>query len=218
MKKIAMSFMTIAAVLVLIAGATRSAFSDNATSYNNTFSSGTLDLKLSDADEGWSDAVSGTWNSPASWAPGDEVDATLHLYNSGTVSAEAVYANWNNLRDPDGLSNVIEVTWLSDSTDPTTNNIQPFIDRYDGVQGNHDGVLSLAELVAGVGSARTPAPNQARFYADFDESYTHPVLPAGGTFDIKMKYKFMESAGNEYQGKTCQFDLTLQAAQHHYTP
>lgn len=219
MKKIAMSLLTITAIVSLVAGATNAYFSDNATSYNNTFTAGTLNLQLSDANEGWSEAVSGTWNSPSNWAPGQEVDSTIHLRNAGSVPAEAVYAWWNNLRDPQGMSNVIEVTWLSDSTGINTNSIAPFVTAYDS---NHDTKLSLAELVYGLShynSTNTPDPFQARFYADSNESYNTPVLAAnGGTFDIKLKYKFMETAGNEYQGATCQFDLTFQAAQHHYVP
>jgi hypothetical protein len=124
------------------------------------------------------------------------------------------------LVDPDGLSNVINVTWLSDSTWIGENSIGPFITAYDA---NHDGSLTLAELVNGLShynSAATPDPNQARFYADSDESYTHPVLTAnaGNVFEIKMKYKFMETAGNEYQGKSATFDLTLSAWQHHNVP
>jgi spore coat-associated protein N len=219
MKKILMSLVVIALAVGAVAGGTFAYFSDTAVSTNNQFTSGTLNLKLADNDEGWSDGVTATWSSPSNWAPGEEVDVTIHLLNSGSIPVEAIYAWFNNLNDPNGLSNVIEVTWLSDSTWLAENSIGPFRDRYDGLQGNNDGKLSLAELVNGVGSANTPAPNQARFYGDLEETYVTPVLAAnGGTFDIKMKYKFMETAGNEYQGTWATFDLTLQAAQHHYTP
>lgn len=217
--RILLSAASIAAAGALVVGATFAYFTDNATSSNNTFTSGNLDLQLSDENEGWSQNVSDTWSSPANWAPGDEVKKSIYLKNTGTIPAEAVYANWNNLVDPNGMSNFIEVTWLSDSTDIGTNNIGPFRARYDGLQGNNDGKLSLAELVHGVGSENTPVPNQARFYADALETYVTPVLPAnGGTFEIKLGYKFMENAGNDLQGRTASFDLTLQAAQHHYTP
>lgn len=222
MNKILLSLLTIALVSVVAVGATRAYFSDTETSTGNTFTAGTLDLKLSDANEDWSNGVTSTWVSPSNWAPGQEVKTSIFLKNTGTIPAEAVYANWKNLVDPNGMANYIEVTWLSDSTGIATNNIGPFRTRYDAIAngGNNDGKLSLTELVHGVGSVNTPAPNQARFYADADESYVTPVLPANGsgTFEIKLGYKFMESAGNDLQGKSASFDLALQAAQHHYTP
>ena len=215
MKKMMIALMAVLITVALAGIGTYAYFNDTATSSDNIFTAGTLNLKLADNDEGWADGVTATWASPANWAPGQEVDATIHLMNAGSIPAEAVYAYWNNLNDSAGLANVIEVTWLSDSTDIGTNNIDVFTTFYDA-QGNNDGELSLAELVNGVGSASTPPPNQARFYGDLGESYTTPVIAAGGTFDIKMIYKFMESAGNEYQGKWATFDLTLTAVQKHY--
>jgi spore coat-associated protein N len=222
-KKIKMmctSIFVIGLLALALGYGTNAYFSSTKTSTGNVFTSGTLILKLSDDDQGWGDGVTATWSSPSNWAPGQEVSSTIHLTNTGSIPAEAVYAYWNNLVDPAGLSNVIQVTWLSDSTDINMNSIGPFVTAYDA---NDDGKLSLAELVNGLShynSLNTPDPNQARFYADSDESYNTPVLQANGAniFDIMLKYKFMETAGNEYQGKTASFDLTFSAWQVHYTP
>lgn len=216
MKKILLSVGIIAIVAVGAIGATRAYFSDTQKSVGNTFSAGTLTLNLRDANEGWSNDVSSTWSSPANWAPGQEVKASIFLRNAGSIPAGAVYANWNNIGGDANMANYIEVTWLSDSTGITTNSIAPFLAAYDGMQGNNDGHLSLAELVHGIGSVKTPSGFQARFYADADETYVTPVLPANGEFEISMGYKFMESAPDTLQGATASFDLTLQAAQHHY--
>lgn len=219
LKKILASLAMIAIVSSTTVGATKAYFSDDGTSYNNTFSTGILDLQLADGDEGWSNNVNGTWSSPANWKPGDEVKTSIYLRNVGTVPAEAVYAYWHNLQGNTGVANFIEVTWLSDSTGIGTNSIGPFVTAYDA---NGDTKLSLAELVNGLShynGPSTPDPFQARFYADFEETYIHPVLPYnGGVFEILLGYKFMESAGNDLQGQSVSFDLTLQAAQHHYTP
>lgn len=214
MNKILISLLTIALVSVVAVGATRAYFTDTATSTGNTFTSGTLDLKLSDANEGWSDGVTSTWSSPANWAPGQEVKTSIYLRNTGTIPAMAVYANWNNLQGNTEMAKFIEVTWLSDSTGINTNSITPFVTVYDT---NGDTKLSLYELVNGLAhynSAATPDPFQARFFADADEGYHNPVLLAGGEFEIKLGYKFMESAPNTLQGTWASFDLTLQAAQH----
>jgi predicted ribosomally synthesized peptide with SipW-like signal peptide len=195
-------------------------FTSTKTSAGNVFTTGTLNLQLADNDEGWGNGVTATWASPSGWAPGDNVTSSIYLRNTGSVAAEAVYAYWNNLVDNDGLSNVIEVTWLSDSTWIDHNSIGAFVTVFDA---NNDTKLSLAELVYGRSywnSTKTPYPNQARFYADFEENYTTPVLQAnaGNVFEIKMTYQFMETAGDEYQGKWATFDLTFAAWQHHYTP
>lgn len=215
--RILTSALTIVTAGSLMVGAAFAYFSSNATSSHNNFTAGTLNINLSNG-SGWSDGVTDTWSSPANWAPGDEVIKSIYLKNTGTIPAMAVYAHWNNLQGNTGMANVIQVTWLSDSTDINTNNIGAFVTYYDNPLhgGNGDGKLELAELVNGVGSASTPPPNQARFYEDSNESYTNPVLPAGGTFEIRLGYKFMETAGNEWQGQSVSFDLTLQAAQHPY--
>jgi predicted ribosomally synthesized peptide with SipW-like signal peptide len=218
-KKILASIFVIGMLALAMGYGTYSYFTSTKSSTGNTFTAGTLNLQLSNDNVNWYNGVTATWASPSNWAPGDNVTNTIHLRNTGSVAAEAVYAWWNNLVDPDGLSNVIEVTWWSDSTWPSYNCVPDFL-VYDS---NHDGSLTLAELVYGLShynGVKTPDPNQARFYADFTESYEHPVLTAnaGNVFWLNMTYHFMETAGNEYQGKSASFDLTLAAWQHHYVP
>jgi predicted ribosomally synthesized peptide with SipW-like signal peptide len=220
-KKIIFASIFVIGMLALAMGyGTYSYFTSTKSSTGNIFTTGTLNLQLSNDNVNWYDGVTATWASPSGWAPNGNVTSSIYLRNTGSVAAEAVYACWNNLVDTSGLSNVIEVTWLSDTTDIGTNSIGPFVTAYDA---NADGKLSLAELVYGLSfwnGPKTPDPNQARFYADFDESYTTPVLQAnaGNVFEIKMTYHFMETAGNEYQGKSASFDLTFDAWQHHYVP
>ena len=220
-KKIIFASIFVIGMLALAMGyGTYSYFTSTKTSTGNVFTTGTLNLQLADNDEGWGNGVTATWASPSGWAPGDNVTSSIYLRNTGSVAAEAVYAYWNNLVDNDGLSDVIEVTWLSDSTWMDHNSIDAFREKFDA---NNDSKLSLAELVYGRShwnSTSTPYPNQARFYADFEENYTTPVLQAnqGNVFEIKMTYHFMETAGNEYQGKSATFDLTLSAWQHHNVP
>jgi len=38
-------------------------------------------------------------------------------------------------------------------------------------------------------------------------------IPAGTTYQLELGFKFMESAGNQYQGDTCQFDIYFYATQ-----
>jgi len=81
--------LTIAALLVigLVGGGTWAYFTDTETSSGNVLVSGTLDLGLSNSTgttpEG---SVTETWNITAGdWAPGDTVEATLYVYNGGSI-------------------------------------------------------------------------------------------------------------------------------------
>ncbi|MFZ3063276.1 MAG: TasA family protein, partial [Actinomycetota bacterium] len=85
-RKILSSLMVIALAAMLIGLGTFAYFSDTGTSNANTFTAGTLNLVLNDSNpDAWADGASGTWNSPANWAPGEEVTATLRLANSGST-------------------------------------------------------------------------------------------------------------------------------------
>ena len=217
-KKILTSIFIIGILALAMGWGTYSYFSDKET-ISSTFRAGTLNLVLSVDGVNWYDGNTVPWSSPSNWAPGDKVTVRIYLVNTGSVDAEAFYAWWHNLVDSAGMSNYIEIINWTDCTWPSYNCVHDFL-VYDA---NNDGKLSLAELVNGLSvynGEKTPDPYQARFYADYDESYTHPVLYANGgnVFWVEFTYHFMETAGNEYQGAWCTFDLTLDAWQHHYVP
>ena len=81
--------LTIAALLVmaLVGGGTWAYFSDVETSTGNILTAGTLDLGLSNTAATTPDgSVTATWNvSAGDWAPGDTVEATLYVYNGGSI-------------------------------------------------------------------------------------------------------------------------------------
>lgn len=86
--KIAMSGVSILASLAIMGGATFAFFSNTGTSSANTFSTGTLDLKLSDTDETTPvDTVTASFGS-LTLVPGTCTGPqTLKLRNSGTIPA-----------------------------------------------------------------------------------------------------------------------------------
>lgn len=232
-RTIVISLLMVTVAATVLSLGTFAYFSDSASSTGNTFSSGTLDLKLSDADETWANGVNATWSSPANWAPGQEVDATINLRNDGSIPAYDVPANWTNLSDqadPNGLSRKIQVTWMEDSTWVGSNYVSYFVNKYDHLSpyGNNDGKLSLYELAMGDSSGLNSVPGfDLRFYCtengvepdpNFNNNGGHNCLNPGGAnswwdpanpFSIRMKFKFMEDADNTYQGKTASFDLNL---------
>ena len=123
--KILLSVASIAAAAALVIGATFAYFSDTGSSTGNVFSSGTLDMKLSDGSETDQDSVSGTWGLAS--ASGDTFDSTLNIKNTGSVGAnhvEFAFTNvvvnptpspGNNPTPP--LDSVIEITTLAWDSD-----------------------------------------------------------------------------------------------------
>lgn len=86
-RKIAMSAMSIVTSLTIMGGTTYAFFSDTGTSSGNTFSTGTLDLKLTDGDETTQDNVTASFGN-GSLVPGSCTgNQTLTLKNTGTVNA-----------------------------------------------------------------------------------------------------------------------------------
>jgi len=93
-KKILVSAISIVTALSMMGAATFAYFSDTGTSSNNTFSTGTLDLKLSDAAvnggtlETDQDSVTSSFGSGALVPGSCTGNQTLTLKNTGTVAAD----------------------------------------------------------------------------------------------------------------------------------
>jgi len=85
--RILLSAASIAAAAALVVGATFAYFSDSGTSSSNTFSTGTLELKLTDGNETDQDSVTASFGS-STLVPGSCTgDQTLTLKNTGTIAA-----------------------------------------------------------------------------------------------------------------------------------
>ena len=202
-------------VIGMVGAGTIAQWTSTATSTGNTFSTGTLTLELSNDYVNWSNGVSGTWTSPAGWAPGESFTSTIYLRNTGSVDAMAVYTDWDagSLVDTYGLSNYIEVTQISDSTDGYSFNAIPAPANIDA---NSDGKISLAELATWSESAlktstkpgdiETTGPNP---YPSGDPA----ALPAGGTLGLRYTFKLMDETPNGYQGTSCTINVVFLASQ-----
>jgi len=151
-KKIALSAMSILASLALLGGATFAFFSDAGTSSENIFSSGTLDMELTDSDEGPTDDVSGTWGLAS--APGDPFSGDLMIKNTGSVDADHIELMFTNLVTEASsgpgtvptvpMDRVIEVTvlaWDSNGDGVTDTNLLPGV-----VDTNFNGIIDLDDL------------------------------------------------------------------------
>lgn len=107
MKKIMLSLGVIAIVAVGAIGATRAYFSDTETISGNTFTSGTLALKIDQnpnpAIQWWTDGFTNPYNPFANVKPGDGDQQVLDIKNSGTVNGNATIkfdvTSWSALAD-----------------------------------------------------------------------------------------------------------------------
>jgi predicted ribosomally synthesized peptide with SipW-like signal peptide len=90
MKKILGLVLAALVVMAMAGGATWAAFSDTETSSSNTFTAGTLNLKLTDGNETDQNGVTGSF-SGSDLVPGDSVGpSTITLKNTGSVTANHV--------------------------------------------------------------------------------------------------------------------------------
>lgn len=151
-KKIALSAMSILSALAIMGGATFAYFSDTGTSSQNTFSSGTLNMKLSDADQTDQDNVGGTWGLNS--APGDTFTGILNIKNTGNVAANHVELKFTNVVTPaasgpgtletNPLDKVIEITafgWDTDGNGSLDQNLLPGVTNTNG-----NGIIDLDDL------------------------------------------------------------------------
>lgn len=88
--KIALSALSILSALALMSGATFAFFTDSGTSSGNVFTTGSLDLQLSNNGTTFTDNVSATFGGTNMVPNGTPVVGTLTLKNNGTVNASTV--------------------------------------------------------------------------------------------------------------------------------
>lgn len=211
-------------VMALVASAvgvgTQAWFSDTGTSSSNTFTTGTLILKLSNGPT-WEEGVTATWTSPSNWAPSESFTSTLYLKNTGSIDAQVVYEDWTNLNDANGLSHWIQVTEISDSIPWVDGNNTPYGDNYvvnwitPAIDTNGDGKLSLYEFQSWGDRkvvSSTPKPWDGKI-TEFDDPALGHALPAGGTLGLRFTFKLMDETPNAMQDRTCTIDLKVMASQ-----
>jgi predicted ribosomally synthesized peptide with SipW-like signal peptide len=150
-------------IITLIAGSTWAFFSDTETSRSNQFTAGTLNLKLSDANESDQNDVTASFGGSA-LQPGDTMGpSTVTLKNTGTLTADLVDIKFqNSITDNPSydaadlganitdMSTVMTISALSygatdllAKTDGVFDNAD--IEAADNA-GNNDGVITLSEL------------------------------------------------------------------------
>lgn len=211
---------SVAIVLMVMAsvGATTFAyFSDTETVSGNTFTTGTLDMQLSNDGSVWDDGVTATWTSPQHWLPGDEFTWTLHIKNIGSVGSENIFIKPVDIDEGDGLTPESEPTgspndlanyiFITDFTTTVTGPPDWTVNQIGWMSTSPyspwstEPPLTLAEFAA------TPY----KFWIFGSPAYDPYILAAGGVNELQLTiaFKFDPDADNNYQGDTCSFSLKI---------
>lgn len=148
MKTILKSTLMIIAASAIVGGATKAYFTDTATISGNTFSAGTLDLKIdsnpSPSVATWENGFTNPYNPFAKIKPGDKGEQIIDIKNEGNVDGNATIklsrtSAWNE------LASKLTFTMLYDAENDGT-----FVET--GVSGALDaftGIYALGTLPAG---------------------------------------------------------------------
>jgi len=226
-KKILASMFVIGMLALAMGYGTYSYFSSTKTSTDNVFTAGTLTLG----------EFTRTFTCPSGWAPGQSFVAEWDIMNTGTLDAMYIgidIHNWRWTGSAD-LEDAIVITRFEEYipsygwVDDLGNKFGTGEQHYDHLVGDGVAPLTLRELMQSYIHGVEPLTSGG-VVDEYDNRVNHltdcvsgngydqvPVgraaLPAGTTYMLVLEFKFLETAGNEYQGATGKFDLKLTAAQ-----
>jgi spore coat-associated protein N len=187
MKRTLTAVMLIGIVGMLAGASIHAYFSDVGASTGNTFAAGTLDLKVSDRDEGYVDGVTATWTA-SDMKPGTIIPPySMSLQNWGTVAGDHIEISCSNVvTDPDGPESDTEegttdMDWVMEITIMTYNGNNLLDNLLDN---NGNGIKDLDDFEAqGFDNLPPPLPNAQGSYSFTMALRFHPTL-----------------ADNDYQG------------------
>lgn len=200
-KKIALSAASILTSLALMSGAAFAFFSDTATSTNNTFGAGSLDLDISNTNSGFADDTSATFT-VSNMIPGQIVAQDIFLTNAGSTAIAEVEMGLSSTATDDAglpldgsdLRDVLELRVFSSGT----------------ASGNS---CSGTEVTSVIDTAVDPTPDGILTMSDFTgdtyDALAIALAPAG-TDSVCIEVKMTSTAGNIYQGDsaTATFSFT----------
>lgn len=206
--KILASVMVIALVGAVAGAGTFAYFSDTETSTGNMFTSGTLNLKLSNDGETYLNGVTTTWESPDNWAPGQEFDERLELKNTGNVDGKLVLLDFKTGENWDqDFAEKINVEIREFQGDGSWYDFGTLADMMNidfGDLGDTKWDLILFKEYEEVGDNGL----------DPKDEYSGDYLPADSEGWIDLRFEFDSSAGNDLQDAETMFDVEVATLQH----
>jgi len=190
-----LGLMAIALAASIMGATTLAYFHDVETSSGNTFTAGSLDLKIKDNNEPWGDGVSRTWVI-TDLVPGEIRSCSIEqieFRNFGSVAGSSISIGCSNsVDDPLGPE--------SDTEEGTTD-MDQMIELKSLCYGDGFPVVDLAPSVVDL---------NGNGWVDLDDLENGPLtgLPApAGTGHLQMSVCFRPEADNDYQGDTVYMDL-----------
>ena len=191
--------LTVVAVLVALVGVaansgTLAVFTDAAPSNNNTFTTGTLDLKLSDNNETDLDSVSTSVTFTA-MAPGDTVTDRIVPKNTGSLALRYAISSSATNADAKGLKDQLVLTIKT--IDVTTPGIP--CDNFDGTQLYTGDTDSTAGKLVGDNTQGAQANDR--------------TLAAAASETLCFRVNLPLSTGNTFQNATTTVTFTFDAEQ-----
>ena len=196
MRKLLLSLLTLILVIGLVGAGTLAWFQDTENSTGNTFTAGTLDLKVSDWNQGFGDGVTATWTM-SNMVPGVTTvgPLSINLQNSGSLAANHVEISFSHSIDE--ASNPVEsdtnpastagqmARWVEVTS--MTYNGTNFLTGYTDANGN--GFFDLEDVTLSPYTEGGPLDNLV------------PLPPnSEGTRTFTMALKFNAGATNDIQG------------------
>lgn len=207
MKKILVSSLAIFLVIGLVGSGTFTWFQDTETSIGNTFTAGTLDLKIRDQDEFYRDGVTATWIA-SNMVPGH---SWAFLVPFVRMDAEGSIAP-NHLEITCDYSVIEEVPQTEADTDPNTNlnpdSMAKVMEITRFIYRNGDwSVNCLTDLNSKWRIQDQDGDSRITFYDLKKDPLDDLTPPNGVTTQLELSVKFHESADSRFQGDT--FNLTM---------
>ncbi len=186
--KILISLSVIGAIAAIVIGGTIAYFSDTETSSGNTFSAGTLDLKVNDKEGSTVDKITIT-----NAKPGDSGSYTWTAKNVGTVAGKLSLVVSGITNDDNGCTEP-ETTAGDNSCGPTGGGeLGQYIDVILKVAGNPIATTTLNLL--------------PKTYSDVAN------LGPSETVDVTLEWSIANTVGNIIQSDSASFDITFNLVQ-----
>lgn len=200
--RIALSAVSIFAALAIMGGATYAAFTDTASSQDNTFSTGSASLLISDSSDPGDDPVAYAENITGAtftgMFPGQVVEKDFWLKNDGSVAlAATVDLEGESLGSAPDLKSVLTISFTCDADN---NGIGIGADVTTPAKTVDQWLTDAAVGVDTIG-ASTGGSNALNENSDVDETACRMI----GTVSA--------AAGNEISGETLSFDARFNGTQ-----
>lgn len=183
-RRIAMSLFSITAALALVGGSAFAFFTDTATSQNNTFATGTLDVSITDQNE---DTPFESQAIVSNWAPGEEALVNFDVKNVGTLPVQ--------------LRGFATGTWGNEALDNQDKVKVTRVERFNG--SSWETLLTNSNGITGLFYYTNNGLDNGSFF---------DVAP-GGRAQFRLTVKLDDTAGNDFQSKSFASVLTVQARQ-----